>query len=107
MAPKTENTPDNFIYLLTYLLEFVSGIFVYATVAQDNKRIRRHAIQAILLGIVSVIAYYLFLIIALGILSSVITLLIWLYCLYLGYEASKGNDVEVPILTSYVKSILK
>lgn len=104
MAKKNE---DSFVYIITYLFEFLSGIIVYVTIAQENKRLKRHAVQATLLGIVSIILSYAFALVTLGFLSTPVSFIIWLYCIYIGYEASKGNDIKVPFLTSYVKGIVK
>ncbi len=93
---------DNLTFLITYLLEWLTGLIVYFTVGQNDKRARFHAIQAIVLGIVSIILSFILDFVFLP-LSGIVAFLIWLYGMYIGYEAYKGVDVKIPILSDYLK----
>lgn len=100
--PVKNESLDPGIYLITYVLEFLTGIIMYLAFSQGSKRLKLHAMQAIIIGIASVILSFI-----LGIfipaLGTIVVFLIWLYCLYLGVKAYQGVDVEVPYITKYLK----
>jgi uncharacterized membrane protein len=60
-----------------------------------------HAIQAIFLGVVmiavSIIGSFIF------VLAGLLNFLIWVYGIYIGYQAYKGEDVEIPVIADYAK----
>ncbi len=66
--------------------------------------VKLHSFQAIFLGIVAIIVAVLFdWIPVIGLLGSLLGLLIWLYGLYVGFEAYNGRDVVIPYITEYAK----
>jgi uncharacterized membrane protein len=85
---------NNFMYILIYFLTWLTGIIFFLKSKDDRKK--QHSIQAICLGIiiiaVSIIPY-------IGLLS----ILVWLYGLYIGYKASINNDVAIPYITDFAK----
>lgn len=80
------------IYILTYFFALISGIIVYL-IAGDNERLKFHAKQAIILGVIIVIVGFIPIL-------SIISLLLWLYGIYIGYKAYKGEDIGLPFITS-------
>lgn len=87
------------IYIFTYLLSWLSGIIVFVTKGQDDKRMKFHSLQAIFLGITAVVLeFVLFLIPSLG---SVLAFLIWLYGMYIAVKAYEGEDIKVPVIADY------
>lgn len=89
-------------YILIYLFSWISGLIVYLTLAKKNARMKMHAIQAMLLGLIAIIVS-----IVLGIipiLSSFIVLIIWIYGIYVGAKAYVGTDVSIPLVTPYAKN---
>ena len=106
---KAEEESGGIIYVLTYLLSLVSGIIVYFVVipsydkARQDKKLKRHAIQAMVLGVISiVVGAVLFFI---PFFSSLIPILIWVYGLYVGYRASINDELDIPYVTDYAKSL--
>lgn len=93
---------DPFVYILTYVLSILTGIIMYiVAVDGDSKRLKLHAMQAIVLGIVwIVLSFVLFFIPYLG---TVLGFVIWLYGMYIGFRAYEGVDVEIPYITAYLK----
>lgn len=89
-------------YIIAYVLTIITGIVVLLFKGDEDKRLKMHAMQAIFLGIVMIIIGFIFGLF-LGIVASLINLLIWLYGLYVGFEAYNGRDVEIPVLTDYAK----
>lgn len=91
------------LYILAYLLEWLSGIIIFFAFGKDDKKIRKHSLQAILLGIISIITVSFFSIIGLQLFGSAIALLIWLYGMYVGFEAYQGKEISIPFISEYVK----
>lgn len=90
----------DFNYLLVYLLEWLTGIIYFLLKGGTDKRMKLHSLQAILLGIIGII---------LGAFSFisfmwVLSFLVWLYGMYIGYEASVGRDITIPGITDFAKS---
>ncbi len=105
MATKKVNTQksdDNLAYLLAYLFEWLTGVIIYATASPSDKRLRMHALQAIALGIISIVASFILDFIFLPI-AGLVVFLIWLYGMYIGYEAYKGIDIKIPVISDYIK----
>lgn len=83
---------DKVACLVAYVLTWLTGLIVFLITPKERKKVRFHAMQAILLGIVSVLLLWTF----------IGPLLIWLYGLYIGYqEYSAGVTMEVPVLGAY------
>jgi uncharacterized membrane protein len=102
MAKQAKAQGNNAIlYIFAYLLTWLSGILMYITVGQTDKRMKFHALQAILLGVV------LFIIGWIPILGWIIELLGWLYGLYIGYMAYTGTDIEMPVIGDFAKQYSK
>lgn len=64
--------------------------------------------QAIFLGILMIIVSIVFTVISFGLffigtLGTLLNLFIWLYGLYVGFEAYNGNDITIPVITDYAK----
>jgi uncharacterized membrane protein len=96
---KTSEKPkaNKLAYIVTYLFLPFSGVVVFVVASPDDKKLRKHALQAIALGVVSIV---------LGVVPFVGGLLgfvIWLYGMYVGYEAYQGIEIEIPVLSDYIK----
>jgi uncharacterized membrane protein len=93
-AKKSEN--KGWLYVLIYLFTWLTGLIFYLTEKED-KKVRFHAMQAILLGIVMVICSFFFFLLIPVILAPIL----WLYGLYIGYKESQGETVRIPYLAEY------
>lgn len=94
-----EKEKNNIWYIITYILTWLSGIIVFVTEGQKDKRLKFHSLQAIFLGIVgTVLDFLLFFIPFLG---PFLLFLVWLYGMYIGFKAYNGVDVKVPVLGDY------
>ena len=91
----------NIIYLFTYLLTWITGIIVYVTEGQRSERVKFHALQAIFLGVIAIIVYVIFS--PIPYLGSVLAFLLWLYGMYIGYQAYRGTDVSIPVIGDYAR----
>jgi uncharacterized membrane protein len=104
MATKSDN---KVWYIIAYLIPFcVTGIIVLFLKGEEDKRLKLHAMQSIFLGILMIVISVVFNLISLGLLSVLVTLVnlyIWLYGLYVGFEASNDRDVVIPKITEYAK----
>lgn len=91
-------------FIIAYVLEFITGIIVLLIKGNEDKRLRLHSFQAIFLGVIAiVIAVLLGWIPFVNILADLAGLFIWLYGLYIGFEAYNGNDIVIPYITEYAK----
>lgn len=88
--------PQNFEYLIAYVFIFVSGILMYLC-RKDDKTMKFHAVQASILGVIIVVLLFFS---AIGITLS---FLLWLYGLYLGFNASEGRKIVVPVIGNYAE----
>lgn len=91
----------NVIYLFTYLLTWITGIIVYVTEGQRSERVKFHALQAIFLGVIAMIVAIIFS--PIPYLGSVLFFLLWLYGMYIGYQAYRGTDVSIPVIGDYAR----
>ena len=98
-----KNDDIRVLYILAYLLEWFSGIIIFFAFGKRNKSLRKHSLQAILLGVISIIVASFFSIIEIPLFGSAIALLIWLYGMYIGFEAYMGKEISIPLLSEYVK----
>jgi uncharacterized membrane protein len=87
---------NDFSYILVYLFTWLTGI-IFFLISKNDKRKRQHSIQAIILGIIMMVIAFIPYI-------GVISILIWLYGLYIGYKASINNDAAIPYITHFAKN---
>ena len=90
------------LYLLAYVFTIISGIVLYLTLAKTDARLRKHSIQAIILGVIMLILDGIFFL--MPIIGEVLAILVWLYGIYIGFEAFNGTDVRIPWITDMVES---
>lgn len=103
-APAAASAKDNkMMMLVAYILSWVTGLIVYFTAGKEDDEVRFHAMQAIILGIVQVVLMIIGFITIIGwILTGPLSLLLWLYGLYVGYTAySKGERIMIPYIGEY------
>ncbi len=108
---KTTSTglPENTEAALCYLFGWVSGL-IFFLLEKDNKKIRFHALQSIVLfGGINLI-YIVLNIFTFGLatlLMPLLSLLVLVYAIYLIVKVYKGEEVTVPLVTEFVKKQLK
>lgn len=109
MAVKKKYEPheldENTFFIIIYLIPLVTGLVILLLKGNEDKRIRLHAIQSIILGIVFIVIWIIFGFFGtiLLLLVNVLDLLVWLYGIYVGLRAYGGVDTEIPIITDYAK----
>ncbi|MDE1854940.1 MAG: hypothetical protein KGH57_01295 [Candidatus Micrarchaeota archaeon] len=84
------------LFIVAYVLTWLTGIIVFLA-AGGNKRLKRHAVQAILIGII------MWIVAAVPLIGSILFILLWIYGLYLGYNGYLGKDIAIPVVSDYVK----
>ena len=103
MASKKEN---GLVYIFSYLLTWLSGLIVFITVGQHDKRAKFHALQAIFLGVVMfILGWVAGFVFAFG--ASILVFLLWIYGLYVGYLAYNGKDTDMPIIGDFARKYSK
>ncbi|MCX6776496.1 MAG: hypothetical protein NTY73_00780 [Candidatus Micrarchaeota archaeon] len=90
---KKSTEDKGLLYVLIYFFTWLTGIIFYI-IEKDNKKVRFHALQAILLGIVMMVLSF-------TLILSIVSIFLWLYGLYIGYKESKGETVRVPYLADF------
>ena len=91
--PAEGKKEGSMVYILIYFFTWLSGLIFYL-IEKDNKKIRFHAMQAILLGVVMIV-------LGLTFILAILDPLLWLYGLYIGYKESQGDTVRIPYLAEY------
>jgi len=102
MAKTSMNMEENVASLLCYLLVWLTGIIFYL-VEKENKTVRFHAMQSILVFlpltvlsiIFSVLSWFIPFIWVLGGLMSLLTIILWLVLLIKAYQ---GEKFKLPIV---------
>ncbi|MGC8483882.1 MAG: DUF4870 domain-containing protein [Thermodesulfobium sp.] len=87
------------MYIFTYLLSWLSGIIVFVTEGQNDKRMKFHSLQAIFLGIVAIVLDFVFFFVPF--LGPVLAFIIWVYGMYIAVKAYEGEDIKVPVIADY------
>ncbi|MCL4383518.1 MAG: hypothetical protein M1168_01030 [Candidatus Marsarchaeota archaeon] len=89
------------IILISYIFTWVSGIIVFLiSKKQDSKR-KFHALQSILLGIIITIVGFI------PFIGTLISLILWIYGIYIGYQGAEGRDIEIPYIGETAKKYSK
>ncbi len=131
--PKAATGEKNILYIIAYLLTIVGGIIVFL-IAENDKKLKQHAIQAIALGVVIIIVAIISLIITsiivattlaatpyaygynpaafglasiIGLLFNLVELAIWVYGLYVGWQAYNGKEIFIPTITPLAQKYAK
>lgn len=91
-------------YVAIYFVEIVTGV-IFFLISEGDKRKRLHSLQAIALGITAIVLMWVlpWVLFFLWPILGLISLGIWLYGLWIGYQASMGTDVVIPVITDLVK----
>ena len=93
---------DKLWALLAYVLSpLVPIIILLMEDKKDRPFIKAHNMQALVLGVVN---FILAVVLGWTVFLSCVPLLVWLYMVYLGIQAYKGNEVTIPIITDFVKN---
>jgi len=85
----------NMMYILIYFFTWLSGLIFYL-IEKEDKKIRFHAMQSILLGVVMFI-------VSLPMITFPLVFLLWLYGIYVGYKEYTGETVRIPYLAEYAE----
>ncbi len=99
---------QNVAGLLTYLLGWVTGV-VFLLIEKENKFVRFHAMQSVVVFVPITIAWVVFPFIPFigGFLSWLLSLASLLLWLWLMYQAFQGNHYKLPRLGDYAETQLK
>lgn len=103
MAVSQKHDENRPAYILCYIVAWVSGLAVYLTLGQRDKKLKFHSMQAMFLGFLIMVFWALAYLPLLSWLNLV-AIVFWLGGLYVGWEASQGRDVDMPFISSYAKA---
>ncbi len=120
-----DGKPDSFWYVILYVLPILGAIAVSVLYSSSDDRMKFHKIQSSIVGIVLIILFIIgrVLVILLiptatnfnysavfseiGLVSLIlglISLLLWLYGIFVGIRAMDGKDMEMPVIGKYAKN---
>jgi uncharacterized membrane protein len=91
-----KKSTDSWVYIAIYLFGLLGGIVGYL-IAKDDKKMKFHAMQSILIGIIYVVCWFLFFLIV----TPLIGFILWLYGVYVGYEEYTGKTIRIPYIAEY------
>ncbi|HEY3310742.1 MAG TPA: DUF4870 domain-containing protein [Anaerolineales bacterium] len=98
-----EVTSDDKLWsALTYVFSPIVPIILMLMEDKKNRPfIKSHNVQALVLGILNIVVSS---VLTFAFIGPCIGLAVWLYMVYLGYQAYQGKNVVVPVVTNFVKS---
>ncbi len=102
-ALKPHELDENTFFIIAYIVPLASGIAMLLFKGKDDRRLRLHSIQAILLGILFIIVWLAFGFVFFRAIAYILDPLIWLYGVYVGLKAYAGIDIKIPAITDYAK----
>ncbi|HMK46429.1 MAG TPA: hypothetical protein VK436_07360 [Methanocella sp.] len=85
---------NRLIVFIGYILTWLGGIIILL-VGKDDRTMKFHAFQAIILGIVVVLTCW-----------FCVGFLIWLYMIYGGFLVYSGKEFRAPVIADFVESNL-
>ncbi len=91
---------ENILYVFAYLLTWLSGIILYVTEGQKNKRLKFHSLQAIFLGIIIFVLVFIPY-------ANIIGWGLWILGIVIGVIAYNGQDISIPVIGPYAKRYSK
>jgi uncharacterized membrane protein len=107
---------DPLVYVFAYLFPIVTGLIVYFIFGEKDPKLKFYSLQAFVYGIFLFLFYVILRVIVLGLnsgygtivlLVGLITLFLWVFGLYVGYEGSKGIKINIPLVTSITNSMVQ
>jgi len=91
---------------LAYILSWLTGIIVLV-IAGDNKFLKFHAWQSIIVGlVVTIISIILSFTIILACISFILFLALWIYTWYGAYLVYTGKSYRIPVVAEFVEKNL-
>lgn len=101
-------TTENVAGLLTYILGWVTGI-VFLLIEKDNKFVRFHAMQSIVIFVPLTIASFVvgFLPFVGGFLTTIVSLAMVVIWLFMMFQAFQGKRFKFPYAGDYAETQLK
>ena len=97
--PKRDDA-ERVIYIIAYLFIWLSGLIVYVTEGEMNKRAKFHALQSVFLGIIIFILAFIPFV-------NMIALALWILGVVIGVIAYTGQDIMIPWIGEYAKRYAK
>ena len=94
-----EKEKKNIVYIFVYLFMWLSGIIVFFTAGQKDKRLKFHSLQAIFLGIIAIVLD--FILVFVPFLGPLVVFLIFIYGMYIAVKAYYSEDIEIPVIVDY------
>ncbi|MEJ5312990.1 MULTISPECIES: DUF4870 domain-containing protein [Anaerolinea] len=100
--PMTDVTSDDKLWtLLAYIFTPIIPIVILLLEDKKNRPfIKRHNMQALILGVVEWVINFLLSFVVIGCVTSVLTLIL---NIYLGIKANRGETFDIPVISNFVR----
>jgi uncharacterized membrane protein len=97
-----ESTSDDRLWAaLAYVFSpLVPIILLLWEEKKERPFIKAHNMQALVMGIIEIILWF---VVGWTVFLSCVPLLVWIYMLYLAYQAYQGKMVNIPVVSGLVK----
>jgi uncharacterized membrane protein len=97
-----ESTSDDRLWAaLAYVFSpLVPIILLLWEEKKERPFIKAHNMQALVMGIIEIILWF---VVGWTVFLSCVPLLVWIYMLYLAYQAYQGKMVNIPVVSGMVK----
>jgi len=102
--PQIESSSDDRLWvLLGYIFTPIIPIIIMFLEDKKNRPfIKAHNMQALILGLVIIVLGIIITVVTFGI-GSCITILLWIYPIYLGIKANRGETFDIPVISNFVR----
>ncbi len=120
-----DGKPDTFWYVILYVLPIIGAIAVSVLYGSSDDRMKFHKVQSSIVGIVLIVLFIIGRILDIlliptapnftystafseiaivNLILGLISLLLWLYGIFVGIRAMDGKDMEMVIIGKYAKN---
>jgi uncharacterized membrane protein len=104
-TPQIESTSDDRLWvLLGYIFSpLIPIVIMFMADKKERPFVKAHNMQALVLGVVMIVLAVIVSVVTLG-LGSCLTPLLWIYSIYLGIKAYRGEMVTIPVISNFVRN---
>lgn len=100
-VPTDVTSDDRLWAMLAYIFTPIVPVVIYLMEDKKNRPfIKAHNSQALVLGIVEWVINFLLSFVFIGCVTSVLTVII---NIYLGVKANRGEMIEIPVISNFVR----
>lgn len=101
MSAPESTSDDRLLAALAYVFSpIVPIILMVWEEKKERPFIKAHNMQALVMGIIEIVLWF---VVGWTVFLSCVPLLVWIYMLYLAYQAYQGKMVNIPVVSGMMK----